>query len=151
LASLPNEIQSQGTAVSGDGTVIVGVSYDTNTFLPRAFRWVAGVEQNLGTLGGSQAWATATSADGSAVVGAADTANWQNGCPQAFRWPAAGMQELGDLGGGSSGQGVSADGSVVVGNAPAAPPGGLTRAFRWTAQNGFQDLNQIVNTNGWQL
>src|SRR5262245_2636204 len=130
LAPLPNEIQSQGTAVSADGTTIVGISYDTNTFLPRAFRWRAGVEQNLGTLGGSQAWATSTSADGSVVVGASDTANCRNGCPHAFRWTAAGMQDLGDLGGGSYGQGVSADGSVVVGSAPAAPPGGLTRAFR---------------------
>src|SRR5262245_47569893 len=61
------------------------------------------------------------------------------------------MQDLGDLVGGSDGQGVSADGSVVVGSAPAAPPGGLTRAFRWTAQNGLQDLNRIVNTGGWLL
>src|SRR5262249_28066025 len=152
LAPLPNELQSQGTAVSADGTVIVGVSYDTTTFLGRAFRWKAGVEQDLGNLGGGQASATATSSDGSVVVGTSNVGNCNTGCTHAFRWSAAtGMQDLGDLGGGSLGQGVSADGSVVVGSAPAGPPGGLTRAFRWTAQNGFEDLNRIVNGGGCLL
>jgi probable HAF family extracellular repeat protein len=52
------------------------------------------------------------------------------------------MQNLGTLGGyESAAYGASADGSVVVGvalNASYQP-----RAFRWTAQTGMQDLNEL--------
>ena len=49
---------------------------------------------------------------------------------------------LGTLGGGGSGaNGVSADGSVVVGGAENAA--GYWRAFRWTASGGMQDLGTL--------
>jgi len=49
---------------------------------------------------------------------------------------------LGTLGGGGSGAfGVSADGSVVVGEAINAA--GQSRAFRWTASGGMQDLGTL--------
>ena len=67
------------------------------------------------------------------------------------------MRDLGSLGGNSYsyGNAISADGSVVVGSAT-PPNGGVTRAFRWTARKGFEDLNTVlsnlgVNTNGYQL
>jgi probable HAF family extracellular repeat protein len=47
---------------------------------------------------------------------------------------------LGTLGGDKSwARGVSADGSVVVGGAENAEGG--SRAFRWTAAGGMEDLN----------
>jgi probable HAF family extracellular repeat protein len=95
----------------------------------------------LGTLGGDRSEATAVSADGSVVVGAAYNAAGQW---RAFRWTAAGgMQDLGTLpgGGGSEATGVSADGSVVVGSAYNAA--GQWRAFRWTAAGGMQDLGTL--------
>ena len=50
------------------------------------------------------------------------------------------MQDLGTLGGRESkAHGVSADGSVVVGEAYNAA--GQTRAFRWTAAGGMENLN----------
>jgi len=50
------------------------------------------------------------------------------------------MQDLGHLGGEWSwASGVSADGSVVVGEALNAA--GYGRAFRWTAAGGMEDLN----------
>jgi probable HAF family extracellular repeat protein len=53
------------------------------------------------------------------------------------------MQNLGTLpdGNHSDAQGVSADGSVVVGAAENAS--GQGRAFRWAAQTGMQDLSQL--------
>jgi probable HAF family extracellular repeat protein len=53
------------------------------------------------------------------------------------------MQDLGTLPGGccSSAWGVSADGSVVVGWAYNAA--GRSRAFRWTAARGMQDLGTL--------
>jgi probable HAF family extracellular repeat protein len=50
------------------------------------------------------------------------------------------LRWLGTLGGDSSdAYGVSADGSVVVGQARNAT--GAFRAFRWTASRGMEDLN----------
>ena len=154
LTTLPNEIQSRANAVSADGTVIVGDSYDTNTFLSRAFRWKAGVAQDLGNLGGGESFANATSADGSVVVGLSRFI----GGFHPFRWTAAGgMQDLGDLGGNwATASGVSADGSVVVGTATPPPPGGLSIATRWTASNGLENLNTAatragISLGGWQL
>ncbi|PYN96566.1 MAG: hypothetical protein DMD91_21045 [Candidatus Rokuibacteriota bacterium] len=153
LTTLPNEIQSRANAVSADGTVIVGDSYDTNTFLSRAFRWKAGVAQDLGNLGGGESFAMATSSDGSVVVGLSRFV----GGFHPFRWTAAGMQDLGDLGGNwATASGVSADGSVVVGTATPPPPGGLSIAIRWTASSGLENLNAAaaragVSLAGWQL
>jgi probable HAF family extracellular repeat protein len=52
------------------------------------------------------------------------------------------MQDLGTLGGSESeALGVSADGSVVVGDARNAE--GRWRAFRWTASGGMRDLGTL--------
>jgi probable HAF family extracellular repeat protein len=63
------------------------------------------------------------------------------------------MQDLGTLGGGySQAWGVSADGSVVVGDARNAE--GRWHAFRWTASGGMEDLNTTyasLLTNGSRL
>ena len=67
--------------------------------------------------------------------------------PQAFRWTAStGMVGLGDLPGGtfnSDARGVSADGSVVVGNARARS----TRRSRWTAAGGMVPLGTLPGEN----
>jgi len=56
------------------------------------------------------------------------------------------MQDLGTLGGSwSVAFGVSADGGVVVGQANNAS--GQTRAFRWTAAGGMQDLGTLPGGN----
>jgi probable HAF family extracellular repeat protein len=100
--------------------------------------------QDLGDLGGGWSRASGVSADGSVVVGRANTAN---GDVHAFRWTAdGGMQDLGTLGGiESEASGVSADGSVVVGGADNTS--GQWCAFRWTAAGGMQDLGTLGG--GW--
>src|SRR5258706_15217012 len=83
--------------------------------------------------------ATDTSADGSVVVG---TGNLVSNT-EAFRWTAlGGMVGLGDMKPGlsinSQGEGVSADGSVVVGVAESTAFN--NEAFRWTAAGGMVGL-----------
>jgi probable HAF family extracellular repeat protein len=131
---------SWASAVSADGSVVVGAAFNA-AGQKRAFRWTAaGGMQDLGTLGGRESEAQGVSADGSVVVGVAENAAGQL---RAFRWTeAGGMQDLGTLGGsGSAATGVSADGSVVVGIS-----GG--RAFRWTAEGGMQDLGTLPGSSG---
>jgi len=103
LEPLPGYQHSAAYAVSADGSVVVGLSYNT---LPdgstcvdgRATRWIAGQVQDLGVLPDYPAVSVAfdVSADGSIVVGMSGS------CPdspffsgRAFRWTeSAGMQDL---------------------------------------------------------
>ncbi len=100
---------------------------------------------DLGTLGGSSSSPNAVSADGSVVIGFADTAGDVG--QHAFRWTqTGGMTDLGTLGGTQSrARALSADGSVVVGNSNLA--GDLVyRAFRWTEAGGMLDLGTLGGT-----
>ena len=67
---------------------------------------------------------------------------------QAFVWDATnGMRGLGDLPGGSlssSAQGVSADGTVIVGSSNG-------EAFIWDATNGMQRLSVLLTSLGIDL
>ena len=101
----------------------------------------------LGTLpSGVGSVARGVSADGAVVVGGAWNAAGQW---RAFRWTASGgMQDLGTLPGGSYSEawGVSADGAVVVGWTYYDPEEGYgyyERAFRWTENDGMQDLGTL--------
>jgi probable HAF family extracellular repeat protein len=138
LGTPPRGIRSWAFGVSADGSVVVGSAYNA-ALMSRALRWVNGVIQDLGTLGGNEGAAYDVSADGSIVVGAASNAV---GYPRAFRWTEEGMQDLGTLGGNRSvAYGVSANGSVVVG--AASNVAGYSRAFRWTEAGGMQDLGTL--------
>ncbi len=139
--------ESVARSVSMDGSVVVGEARAVGG-ITRAFRWTAaGGMQDLGTLGGPWSVATGVSADGSIVVGTASTQDIWFGDYQtrAFRWTAVGgMQNLGTLprGDWSGANGVSADGSVVVGWSYTSGATGK-RAFRWTADGGMQDLGTL--------
>jgi len=114
LGKLPGSSSqySKATAVSADGTVVVGFSHnaDLNT---EAFRWVKdGSMTGLGILFGAilKSEATAVSADGSKVAGNGDAAVfwWENDTLSIFAdsLTSGFFQEA---------FGMSADGSVVVG------------------------------------
>ncbi len=93
--------------------------------------------------GGSPTYSytTGISADGNVVTGYSSSAAGQ----RAFRWTAAGgMQNLGVLSGfslRSSGQALSADGSVIAGVSTGA--NNTARAFRWTAATGMQSIGVL--------
>jgi probable HAF family extracellular repeat protein len=95
----------------------------------------------LGILpGGGTSWAFDLSRDGRTVVGSSQYGAVGNpSLMQAFVWTEeTGMVALGDLNGGqlsSSGQAISADGSVVVGETEG-------HAYRWTAAGGMEDLGE---------
>ncbi|HEY3244808.1 MAG TPA: PEP-CTERM sorting domain-containing protein, partial [Phycisphaerae bacterium] len=129
---------SHATAVSADGSVVVGSSTSPDDY--QAFRWTAagGVEY-LGFLAYFYSEATGVSPDGSVVVGGSsyDSVDWG---PEAFRWTVAdGMQPLGFLPGQnqSRAEGVSVNGSVIVGTSW----GNVVEHFRWAALGGMQVLN----------
>ena len=136
--------RSGAFAVSADGSTIVGSARtdDTNSFgntVSRAFRWIddGNGMTDLGTLQtGTQngnSLAIAVSADGSTIVGSAqtdDTNSSGNPLSRAFRWTdpdvvtvsggtGGGMEDLGTLRADNSGSSgalaVSADGSTIVG------------------------------------
>lgn len=112
-------------------------------FLPTVMGTVLAQEvtiTDLGTLGGSGSIAYDVSAGGLVVVGSGYTAD---GLLRAFRWTAAGnMQNLGILPGGelSTANGVSADGSVIVGVSGSV---NSSSAFRWTAASGMVDIGNF--------
>ena len=138
LPTLGSSIGAEAWGMSDDGQVPVGISWiGTNG---RAVRWVNGVIEDLGDLGGGRGWAYDASADGSVVVGASIWSG--DGRNRAFRWTAAtGMVNLGTLPGGirSVARAVSADGSVVAGWSGDASF--IHHAFRWTAQTGMVDIH----------
>lgn len=114
LGDLPGgSVYGAATAVSADGSVVVGASSSANGL--EAFRWEGGVMEGLGDLPGGPFSSVAqdVSADGSVVVGVSFTPDDR---PEAFRWEDGVMVGLGNLPGASYSYAtaVSADGSVIV-------------------------------------
>lgn len=196
LGFLPDSFYSDATAVSADGSVVVGFNRKNNGD-GEAYRWTQGTGMvGLGDFAGGSFYSTATgvSADGSLVVGYGSTIsgfgdrpfrwtqatglvalpldpNWSfsrfasgvsadgavvagyrfsaNG-PEGFRWSSgSGYQGVGGLPGGSffssTAWGISADGSVLVGESNTT--GDVNHAFRWTAGTGIVDLGTLPGGN----
>lgn len=128
-------------AVSADGSVIVGTIHHESD-RREAFRWTekTGIVPMGELPGDTDSIARAVSADGSVVVGC----SYSIGC-QAFRWTQeTGMVSLGTLPGGSRNSralGVSADGSLIVGQAHGEL--GL-EAFVWDTAQGMRSLRQVL-------
>jgi probable HAF family extracellular repeat protein len=99
---------------------------------------------NLGFLPGYiSSQASATSSDGTVIVGTATTAARNR---QAFRWTALqGMIGLGFMPGGtfSMANAASANGDVIIGSGDTtgANPPGTSTAFRWTVDGGSQRID----------
>ena len=148
------EDSSYATAVSADGSVVVGaVSFGFLGTEP--FRWT--VNEGLVTLGNSaRGGAHDVSADGSIVVGSGRFDQGEG----AFLWTAeGGLVGLGHLPGGEFAlvpQGVSADGSVIVGQAFKTPSNDSI-PFIWDVSHGVRSLQDVLSVDydldltGWEL
>lgn len=126
---------SAATAVSADGTTVVGYS-ETSEAARHAFRWTeAGGLEDLEDLpgGSDDSAATGVSGDGSVIVGAGSAAG-----AKAFRWTAAGgMQELLESLELSAASAVSADGTTTVGYFAPSLAVQLPAAWRPDGMGGF--------------
>jgi probable HAF family extracellular repeat protein len=145
--------QSVATAISTDGTVVVGRSHVSNPGsgkgqkVSEAFAWEAGVMTGLGFLAEDgieyHSEALAVSGDGAVIVGLAsntDPSDPTNSVDEAFRWEGGVMTGLGFLqidtkDPRSEATGVSYDGSTVIGvssvDHPDVPDTSVQQAFIW--------------------
>ena len=144
-------VQSNATAISKDGSTIVGDTVNLDPIIRSAFQWTeAGGMTAVGDFS-----ANAVSRDGSAVVGAMNSANGF----QAYRWTQTGGLTPLSYGPGYTNQalGVSGDGKVVVGFVENTSSD-LRQAFYWKEGMSEMRLLQDVlverygfDLSGWTL
>ncbi len=141
---------SAGLAVSADGMVVVGTSTSPSGEYGEAFRWEHSTGMiGLGDLPGGyfESSATAVSADGAVVAGRSTSALAPNSFGEGFRWTAAtGLVGLGVLTQSgfdySFANGISADGSAIVGTASTEQGHEI---FRWTELDGMVPLGDLAD------
>lgn len=144
---------TQLTAISGDGTVAVGMAFlNASLSDAQAFKHTlagAGSTTALGTLGNSSSWsiARAINHDGSVIVGQSQNSSGQS---EAFVHQSGVMTGLGFLGTGdeSDATGVSADGQVIVGYSRITSGGAFRHAFVYANQTMLDADEWLRSLNG---
>ena len=145
------DLRTTATGISQDGRVILGDCISDALSTRTVFTWTA--EGGVVPLGDIFS-ADALSRDGSVIVGTMLSPS----IFQAFRWTAAdGVVPIPTLGENnqSRAQGVSGDGSVVVGYVEY--PDETRSAFIWDADNGMRLIQEVLesdygfNLAGWAL
>jgi probable HAF family extracellular repeat protein len=148
LGTLPGDVYSWGLALSNDGRVVVGASFDASNN-PHAFRWSAASGMvALGALPPAFPYsrATAVNRNGSVIGGSATFFDER----LAFRWTeATGVQALTPLG--ASTRALTAAGISVRGNVIAGATALLTgdpEIYRWTTSGGVVPLCVLSSQEG---
>jgi uncharacterized membrane protein len=149
-------------AISDNGNVIAGITYDDSASKPKLTMWTDGVPNNLGTpfepngeIGTSH---LAMSADGTVIsVRVANGAyRWNGGTwTQIVNEPQLAEPQYDD----TRPQALNSNGTVLVGQMSRVnlgPPSLPSEAFRWTAAEGAQKISALlaaegISTTGWQL
>ena len=147
------EFATSAVVVSQDGSVIFG----SWTHGSGTYRWVNGVVDDLGGSAADEGpvGVRAASADGSVAVGEF----MHGGRQEACRWEAGraeSLEPIGSLSRRSMAFGVSADGSVVVGDREGQDPD-WSGPFLWDRKHGMRSLMSILqrdfptNVTDWIL
>lgn len=135
LGELPGHVSSSVLAISDDGTICAGNSW--NGLRDRATLWKDGNVIDLGALPGgdfSNVWGM--SSDGKYIVGQSSSSLGN----RAYRWSQqTGMEDLGTMPGASriDPYSITDDGQLIVGTYQVS---GVARAFYWTPSTGMADL-----------
>lgn len=143
LGDLPGgDSGSHARAVSADGLTVVGGSSTASGY--EAFRWTnSNGMTNFGAWGLPQSGALAVSANGSTVVGTRE----RQGSPRPFVFTPCPVSYPSSFKFGAA-EGVSADGSIVVGSTNYLGPAPNAFGFRWTVGGSEVRLSGIVF--GWE-
>lgn len=149
----PTDVASSARAISADGSVIVGRSWDPTFNVGVAFRYTeANGMQELPSLPptayGPESLAWAISPNGEFIAGISYTADLLG--THAVLWDDSGIVDLGMFPGGRGigSFGVS-DGGVVVGAGSALLDSGLTNiGFVWDRSSGLQYIGDYLAANG---
>lgn len=145
---------SHGWGLSSDAGVLAGVMR-TLPAESRAFRRVGnGPLVDLGVVpGNTRSYSRAISGDGSVVVGGCEWSQFNEVAGQAFRWTEqGGIQGLGYTrpgGNFSQAQGISRDGTTIVGVSQSGGSAGPRDAFVWREGAGMQALPGLPGSTGW--
>jgi probable HAF family extracellular repeat protein len=143
-----NGYTSSSPSELNDAAQVVGSALKSKAD-SRAFLWVNGTMKDLGTLGGSDSYASGINNKGQ-IVGRAATSSGTY-TYHAFLWTNGTMKDLGTLGGSDSyAYGINNKGQVV-GSARTSSGAYTAHAFLWT--NGtMRDLNSLLPAkSGWEL
>jgi probable HAF family extracellular repeat protein len=142
LPSLYAGFQTEGVAVSADGSVVVGSSGTPSG--QRAFRWT----EATGTValpvlaGVTMTWATDVSSDGAWIAGYGGSSFGTRNGWKAFRYHIDGsMDVIEAAGGGIWGKGISGDGQRLAGTSQGAGATDPAVAFTWTVSDGVVPLS----------
>jgi uncharacterized membrane protein len=150
----------QPSAISADGSVVVGSAYITST--PSPYRWIDGVGADIFLQGQPNAYPSDTSADGSVIVGILD---YGNDSADAFRWtdsdglevmPPPDNYNVPPL---SAALAVSADGSIIAGHTGQYHTSEYWEnldAAVWDEVRGWRRIDEIltrggIDPTGWHL
>ncbi len=172
LSDFPPEGSGYANAVSADGSIVIGVlianldgdpSYEDAGYLWDAVSGIQLFHDFYGEYGGEP---IDVSSDGTTVTGYALSPRAGIVGSEAFRWTAAGgLEPLGFLDESEYGvgrpaswpEGISGDGSIVVGNATVHSENifDSQQAFIWDAAHGMRNLRQVLvevyelDLSGW--
>ncbi|WP_337173560.1 hypothetical protein [Paludisphaera sp.] len=129
----------QVAGISSSASVIAGTGFERDGS-STIFRWANNSFTTLPEPLARSSFATAVSPDGSVIVGTRTIGFLQ----QAIRWTPQGVSDLGSRSSDATPNGVSANGSIIVGD---LNPSG--NAFIWDQDQGIRDLKTVlVNEHG---
>jgi len=131
------EFDSYTYSITADGSIIVG--YGTTESGTVACKWEDGEMTDLGSLGGGDSYAHNITPDGSIIVGQSNN--------QAFRWENNIMEGLETLPEWvkTSANGISADGTIIVGFGYNA--GGDMIPLIWTENAGVRKIQEVLEVD----